>query len=90
MVVSDDILSEMEFVKKSEKRTKVMKSLDDGEILMPSQLSKALNIPNNHISATLAVLKRHGLVECINPEIRKGKLYRHTDKGRAVAECMRK
>ena len=33
------------------------------------------------LSKVLAELKAHELVECINPEVRKGRLYRLTDKG---------
>ena len=39
----------------------------------------------NHISNTLKELKDHELVECINnPEVRKGRLYRLTDKGELI------
>ena len=31
-------------------------------------------------------LKAHELVECINPEVRKGRLYRLTDKGEEVTK----
>lgn len=40
----------------------------------------------NHISKVLAELKAHELVECINPEVRKGRLYRLTDKGDDVVK----
>ena len=33
-------------------------------------------IRTNHISKVLRELKAHELVECINPEVRKGRLYR--------------
>lgn len=40
----------------------------------------------HHISKVLGELKAHELVECINPEVRKGRLYRLTDKGEKVTE----
>lgn len=64
---------------------KTMKSLD-GEVLIPSQIAKNSGIRTNHISKVLAELKAHELVECINPEVRKGRLYRLTDKGEKVTE----
>lgn len=37
-------------------------------------------------SKVLAELKAYELVECINPEVRKGRLYRLTDKGEEVTK----
>ena len=83
MELSDEMLKEMSYVKISTYRTKVMKSLDD-EVKIPSQIAKDSDILQNHISAVLRQLKEHELVECINPEVRKGRLYRLTDKGDEV------
>ena len=80
MELSDEMLKEMSYVKISTYRTKVMKSLDD-EVKIPSQIAKNSGIRTNHISKVLSELKAHELVECINPEVRKGRLYRLTDKG---------
>ena len=57
-----------------------MKSLEE-EVKMPSEIARDSDIRQNHISKVLSQLKEHELVECINPEVRKGRLYRHTDKG---------
>ena len=62
-----------------------MKSLD-GEVLIPTQIAKNSEITPNHISKVLAELKAHELVECINPEVRKGRLYRLTDKGDEIVK----
>ena len=83
MELSDEMLTEMSYVNISKYRTKVMKSLD-GEVLIPSQIAKNSGIRTNHISKVLAELKAHELVECINPEVRKGRLYRLTDKGEEI------
>lgn len=60
-----------------------MKSLD-GKTKIPSEIAKDSNIIQNHISTTLRQLKEHELVECINPEVKKGRLYRLTDNGNKV------
>lgn len=83
MVLSDEMLKEMSYVKISQYRTKVMKSLD-GEVLIPTQIARNSEIRPNHISKVLSELKAHELVECINPEARKGRLYRLTTKGDEV------
>ena len=85
MKLSDEILKEMSYVKISTYRTKVMKSLD-GDVKIPSQIAKDSDIRVNHISKVLSELKAHELIECVNPEVRKGRLYRHTDKGEIVSK----
>ena len=80
MELSDEMLTEISYLNISKYRTKVIKSLD-GEVLIPSQIAKNSGIRTNHISKVLAELKAHELVECINPEVRKGRLYRLTEKG---------
>lgn len=60
-----------------------MKSLD-GEVLIPSQIARNSGIRTNHILKVLSELKAHELVECINPEARKGRLYRLTEKGEDI------
>ena len=78
-------LKEISYVQISSYRTKVMKSLD-GDVKIPSVIAKDSGIKTNHISKVLSELKAHELVECINPEVRKGRLYRHTDKGEVVVK----
>ena len=80
MELSDEMLTEISYVKISQYRTKVMKTLED-DIKIPSKIAKDSDIRQNHISKVLAELKAHELVECINPEVRKGRLYRLTPKG---------
>lgn len=57
-----------------------MKTLE-GDVKIPSEIANDTEIFQNHISNTLKQLKEHELIECINPEVRKGRLYRLTDKG---------
>ena len=85
MVLSDEMLKEMSYVKISKYRTKVMKSLD-GDVKIPTAIAKDSEIRPNHISKVLAELKAHELVECINPEVRKGRLYRLTDLGKVIVK----
>lgn len=73
----------IDYVKRSSYRTNVMKSLE-GEVKIPSQIAKDAEIYQNHISNTLSQLKDHELVECINPGVRKGRLYRLTDTGKEI------
>ena len=85
MKLSDEVLSEISYVKISTYRTRVMKSLED-DVKIPSEIAEDADIRQNHISKVLAELKAHDLVECINPEVRKGRLYRHTEKGNQIVK----
>lgn len=76
---------EIEYINRSQYRIKVMKSLD-GEVKIPSEIANDTEIFQNLISNTLRQLKEHELIECINPEVRKGRLYRLTDKGEEVTK----
>ena len=85
MELSDEMLKEISYVNISKYRTKVMKSLN-GEVLIPTQIARDSGIRTNHISKVLSELKAHELVECINPEVRKGRLYRLTNKGNELVK----
>ena len=85
MQLSDEMLKEMSYVEISKYRLKVMKALED-DVKIPSQIAKDSEIRQNHISKVLSELKAHELVECINPEVRKGRLYRLTDKGNELVK----
>ena len=85
MELSDEMLKEMSYVEISKYRTKVMKALED-DVKIPSQIAKDSEIRQNHISKVLSELKAHELVECINPEVRKGRLYRLTDNGNELVK----
>lgn len=79
------LLTEISYVQISKYREKVMKSLD-GDVKIPTAIANDSVIRTNHISKVLYELKAHELVECINPEVRKGRLYRLTDKGEEVTK----
>lgn len=85
MQLSDELLTEKSYVEISTYRTKVMKTLD-GEVKIPTVIAKDSGIKPNHISKVLSELKAHELVECINPEVRKGRLYRLTDIGDEIVK----
>ena len=75
----------VDYVKKSQYRSKILKSLAD-DVKMPSQIAKDTGIVQNHISNSLRQLKEHELIECINPEVRKGRLYRLTENGEEIVD----
>lgn len=75
--MDDEILR---YVNKSSYRVKVLKSLGE-DVKMPKEIASDSGILPNHISNVLRQLKEKDIVECINPEVRKGRLYRLSDEG---------
>ena len=74
-----------EFVKRSTYRKRVLTSLE-GNVLMPKEIAERSNIKTNHVSKVLSELKSKELIELVNPEARKGRLYRATDKGEKIVD----
>ena len=68
------------YVARSTYRVKVLKSLKT-DVKMTKQIANDSGILTNHISNVLRQLKEKDIVECINPEVRKGRLYRLSDEG---------
>ena len=68
------------YVQKSSYRKKVLQTIGT-DVKMPKEISEESGILQNHISNVLKQLRDKDLVECINPEVRKGRLYRASDEG---------
>lgn len=68
------------YVNRSSYRVKVLKSIGE-DAKIPKDIARDSGILPNHISNVLRQLKEKEIVECINPEVRKGRLYRLSDEG---------
>lgn len=84
--MNEDTLEKLEYVKSGSYRTKVVGVLAGGEIKIPTVISDETGIRSNHISNVLGELKQAGIAECINEDVRKGRLYRLTPLGEEIAE----
>lgn len=73
----------VEFVKRSQYRQRVLKSLED-DVLMPKQIAERSDIRTNHVSKVLSELRSKDLIEVLDDSVRKGRLYRLTDDGEVV------
>ena len=74
-------------VKVSQYRVKTIKFLADG-FKMPSEVAKELDIGTSHASNVLNTLKEYNLVECVNPDVKKGRLYQNTSLGMEVLKYL--
>lgn len=55
---------------------------------MPKEIAQRSNKPQSHISRALKELEKKGIVKCINPNARKGKMYKLTDFGIQIANML--
>ncbi len=72
-----EMIDAISLIKSSEYRHKVLKAIGN-EILTPSEISKKVDLRLNHVSMVLTDLKNKKLVECLNEETKKGRLYQLT------------
>lgn len=83
----DELLKLTSYVEISKYREKTLKSIGNN-VKIPTDIAKDSDIRTNHISKVLSELKSKEIVECINEEARKGRLYRLTDTGKEVLESI--
>lgn len=67
----------------SDPRRLVLEATMDGPIT-PKKVSDKKDIRMEYVSRSLSELSERNLVECLNPEAHKGKLYKITGKGEDV------
>ena len=75
----------LEFVQRSKYRQNVLKALEN-DVLMPKEIAERSGIKTNHVSKVLSELRSKGLVELLNPEVKKGRIYRLTSLGDEIVE----
>ena len=80
---NDEIFQLLGYVMASEYRTNILKSIGN-QIKIPSAIAGDIGLRTNHVSNVLKDLKDKGLVQCLNEEARKGRLYKNTDLGLEV------
>jgi len=85
MAIDDNTLKIWSYVNISTYRVKTVKALKN-DVKTPTQIAKDAGIRTNHISKVLKELKETGVAECINPEMRKGRIYRLTSLGEEIAK----
>ena len=79
------MLYKLAFVKTSKHWTNIVKSLHRCN-KTPKELSIELSVHQNTISTILRQLRDQEIVEVINPEVRKGRLYKLADLGEEIVK----
>lgn len=72
-------------VNRSVYRVRVLKTLKD-DPKIPKEIAHDCGILQNHISTVLAELRELELIVCINPEVKKGRVYRLSEDGEEILD----
>jgi len=75
--------SKYSFVIRAKNRKLVLLSLSKPKT--PSQLAEELKLSLPHVSRALRELEKEGLVECLTPGEKVGRIYRRTREGDEIA-----
>lgn len=81
--MNDDYIKCLSLIKASKYRKLILESLKT-EILTPSEISQKTGIRLNHVSNVLSELTELMLIECLNENAKKGRLYRLTEFGNDI------
>lgn len=80
--MDDDIVR---YINKSSYRSRTLKAIGE-DVKIPKEIARDSGILQSHISNVLRDLKENNLVECLNPKMRKGRLYRLSDEGLEILD----
>jgi predicted transcriptional regulator len=72
------------FVVRSKRRVQIIKSLEIPKT--PTQIAKDVKSSVSHISRTLKQFEEKGIIECLTPKEKVGRIYKLTKEGKKIAE----
>ncbi|KZX10055.1 hypothetical protein [Methanobrevibacter curvatus] len=87
--MENNFINKLAFVNASKYRKKVLMSLDN-TYKTPSVISKEISLRLNHVSSSLRQLNEIKLVECINKDFKKGRIYKSTEEGQKIIDKFKK
>jgi len=79
---------EVGYIMASKYRKNIVEKLSNKNY-MPSTLAKETNIQLSHISRALKELSGKNIVECLNKDSKKGKIYSLTELGRKLSKLIK-
>ncbi len=72
------------FVIRAKNRKRVLQALS--KIKTPTQLAEELGLNLSHTSRALRELEKEGLIKCLTPNEKVGRIYTRTELGEEIAE----
>lgn len=76
------------WVLRGSQRKKIIYTLNKAKI--PTQIKEESNLSLNNVSDVLREFRKRGIIECINPEEKTGRLYHLTTKGLKLRDSILK
>ena len=73
----------------SEYRKKIVSALTKGP-KTPKQIADETELYLSHVSHTIKGLMKREIVECLTPQLRRGKIFKLTEDGQEIAEQLSK
>lgn len=86
-ITDDEMWDIIGYIKVSAIRLKILKSLQDS-FLMPSEIARMTGYRTTQISNSLRELKERKLVECLNEDAKKGRIYQNTELGLMILKVL--
>ena len=83
------MITAISLLKSSDYRLKIIQAIN-GDTLTPSEIANKTKIRLNHVSMFLKELKEKKLVNCLNEENKKGRLYELTKLGKDAINKLNK
>lgn len=83
-----EVVDALSYTRLSEHRTKTLLAIGD-EVVLPKDISKKTGYRATHTSRSIKQLIEAGLVECLNPEKVKGRLFVTTNLGKEVLKYIK-
>ncbi len=80
--------SKYSFVIRAKNRKLILLSLSKPKT--PTQLAKELNLSLPHVSRALKELEKEGLITCLTPNEKVGRIYKRTTIGEEIANFIEK
>lgn len=84
-----ELYSAIGFLKISKTRQKILNCLGDN-YMMPSEIASKTGLGTTQVSNSLTGLKKRKIVECVNENDKKGRLYEITPTGKEVLKHLKK
>lgn len=79
--MDDKLIQSISLIKSSSYRQRIIESFVTN-IMTPAEIAKTTGFRLGHVSMYLSNLKEAGIVECLNEDSKKGRLYQITDLGK--------
>jgi predicted transcriptional regulator len=83
--IEKDYLNDLSLIKASKHKQKIINTLADGNLKIPSEIGKLIGLKTNHVSSNLKELKERGIIKCLNEDKKKGRLYCITKRGKILS-----